>query len=146
MPGKIRNIYTIKCIGYRGHKCGKLFRRTGRRQSKCSKCAVNSEIERLRKRNSSLKERVRKTELRWRIYGIILNSGAFLTWARFQRDLKKGCGLKFLGNCAGLMGADHDHETGLYRGPLCLNHNHALGKLGDSPKSLKRIIQILEAK
>jgi hypothetical protein len=31
---------------------------------------------------------------------------------------------------------DHDHRTGRFRGWLCLNCNHALGKIGDSLESL----------
>ncbi len=35
---------------------------------------------------------------------------------------------------------DHDHETGHIRGLLCLQHNAALGKLGDNVVGLTRAL------
>jgi hypothetical protein len=177
---------TIKCTGYRGHKCGKKARATSNRQKRCPDCAIEAnrinerillrawykakpasyhEAERIRKRNwmrarrkaspeaACARQRARyrvspgsRRESSWRSIGIITEDGNTLTYKKFKRDSKKGCKFKFLGNCYGTLGADHDHETGLYRGPLCLNHNHALGKLGDSPKNLRKLAKILESK
>lgn len=38
---------------------------------------------------------------------------------------------------------DHDHQTGRVRGLLCLQHNTALGTLGDSIAGLRRAIRYL---
>ena len=39
---------------------------------------------------------------------------------------------------------DHNHETGKFRGILCLNCNSLLGMAKDSSEVLKRAIQYLE--
>lgn len=39
---------------------------------------------------------------------------------------------------------DHDHGSGTVRGLLCFNCNSALGKLGDSPRLLRRAAHYLE--
>ena len=38
---------------------------------------------------------------------------------------------------------DHDHETGLFRGVLCRNHNLGLGMFGDDPELLLRAVDYL---
>lgn len=38
---------------------------------------------------------------------------------------------------------DHDHRTGKVRGILCTNCNTALGKFGDSPNILRRVLEYL---
>jgi hypothetical protein len=38
---------------------------------------------------------------------------------------------------------DHDHKTGLYRGMLCINCNHLLGKAGDNIEVLQKAIHYL---
>lgn len=40
---------------------------------------------------------------------------------------------------------DHDHETGRVRGLLCGSCNLALGRLGDSPDAIRRVLTYLEA-
>lgn len=40
---------------------------------------------------------------------------------------------------------DHCHRTGRFRGQLCMHCNHALGKLGDDPERLQRMIKYLTA-
>ena len=85
-----------------------------------------------------------RREASWRNQGITMKDGTLLTYERFLKDAKRGCKFKFLGDCAGALNADHDHKTGFYRLPLCVHHNQALGKLGDYPKTLRRIIKILE--
>lgn len=51
--------------------------------------------------------------------------------------------------CCGLCGreagerklhVDHDHESGVVRGLLCVNCNTALGTLGDNPEGLRRAL------
>jgi hypothetical protein len=39
---------------------------------------------------------------------------------------------------------DHDHNTGAFRGWLCVTCNSGLGKLGDDVAGLKRAIKYLE--
>lgn len=39
---------------------------------------------------------------------------------------------------------DHDHVTGRVRGHLCISCNQALGVLGDTTDSLKRVVKYLE--
>lgn len=39
---------------------------------------------------------------------------------------------------------DHCHTTGVIRGLLCANCNHALGKFKDNPETLRRAIEYLE--
>ena len=92
----------------------------------------------------TLKGYIKGRERSWHANGVVLRDGSPLTWERFQQDAKSGCKLKFLGNCSGELGADHDHETGFYRGPLCDNHNRGLGRFGDTPKSLRLVAKILE--
>lgn len=40
---------------------------------------------------------------------------------------------------------DHDHKTGQFRGWICSNCNHALGKVKDDPEILRRMIIYLSA-
>ncbi len=41
---------------------------------------------------------------------------------------------------------DHDHETGMVRGILCVNCNSGMGMLGDNPDVLRRAIYYLGGK
>lgn len=50
-------------------------------------------------------------------------------------ELTAGCGTH----------VDHCHETNKVRGILCINCNHALGKMKDSVEILQRAIEYLEA-
>lgn len=45
----------------------------------------------------------------------------------------------------GKLNVDHDHKTGKYRGLLCTNCNHGLGKFLDNPELLKKAIEYLNA-
>jgi hypothetical protein len=38
---------------------------------------------------------------------------------------------------------DHDHKTGKVRGLLCLGHNQAIGRFGDSLEGVNRLVQYL---
>jgi Recombination endonuclease VII len=38
---------------------------------------------------------------------------------------------------------DHDHETNRIRGLLCLSHNQAIAKFGDSPAGVTNLLQYL---
>lgn len=40
---------------------------------------------------------------------------------------------------------DHDHETGLFRGWLCRNCNHGIGKLGDDINGITNAMRYLKA-
>lgn len=42
------------------------------------------------------------------------------------------------------LGVDHDHRTGRIRGLLCTSCNGALGRLGDTVESIKRVLAYLE--
>jgi hypothetical protein len=39
---------------------------------------------------------------------------------------------------------DHDHGTGTFRGWLCINCNHVLGKVHDDPERLRALADYLE--
>lgn len=39
---------------------------------------------------------------------------------------------------------DHDHETNQFRGWICRNCNHGIGKLGDNIEGLKQALRYLE--
>lgn len=41
---------------------------------------------------------------------------------------------------------DHCHRTSVVRGLLCMHCNHAIGKLGDDPSTLRRAADYLEVK
>lgn len=92
------------------------------------------------KYNKSVKGHITGNKGNWHFRKVI-----GITPEIWTRDSKKGCMFKFLGNCAGKLCADHDHETNYYRGPLCIRHNLTLGALGDSPKTLKLVAEVLEA-
>lgn len=46
----------------------------------------------------------------------------------------------------GKLNIDHDHKTGKYRGLLCTNCNHGLGKFLDDSKLLQKAIEYLNAR
>lgn len=140
----------VKCAGYDGHACKNKIDKFGKSKLKyCPTCRIQQTIILNRKYKSSEagkaydkayykteKGAKSKKESEWRRQGII-----GLTYEIWQKDIERGCMFKFLGRCAGLLCADH--ESGQYRGPLCVHHNRALGKLGDSTKTLKQCIEIL---
>jgi recombination endonuclease VII len=145
---------TITCIGYEKYKCGKELLAKSTNHKRCSKCARGARlaISRRYRATTKGKQAVRNyenspqgskmnRERGWRNQGII-----GVTYKLWKRDSKRGCGFKFLGNCAGMLGADHDHETGKYRGALCVRHNWALGALGDTSEKLARIAKILKSR
>jgi len=45
-----------------------------------------------------------------------------------------------------LLHVDHDHGTGVVRGLLCQQCNHAIGLLGDNPSTLRAAVQYLSVK
>jgi hypothetical protein len=146
---------TVKCFGYKGHECKKMIRPMQGTRKRCPSCVVGAKREwyktpKIRKRQysyaRSVKGRIVSRESAWRKKGVLVEGGKPLTVKRFKHDSKNGCMLKKLGHCAGGLVADHDHETGLYRGPLCMHHNHALGKLGDTSRSLRYAADILDKK
>jgi hypothetical protein len=55
------------------------------------------------------------------------------------------CGYDNLSNRNYFPVVDHCHKTGIVRGLLCGNCNHAIGKLKDDPKLLRRAADYLEA-
>jgi hypothetical protein len=56
------------------------------------------------------------------------------------------CGLCQLCGRKAVLNYDHDHNTGAFRGWLCVTCNSGLGMLGDSVAGLKRAIKYLEQK
>lgn len=76
------------------------------------------------------------------LYG--LTEGRYLRLLEEQED---GCAI-----CGRIPGpgealhVDHCHSTGEVRGLLCLNCNHAIGKMGDSPDRLREAADYLEGK
>ena len=124
----------IKCVS-----CGNKTRAKHRSKKRCKPCKIKTMRKASQKRENSFEGYRSRREGQWRRRGMI-----GLTWEKWKRDEKKGCGLRFLGNCGGRIVPDHDQETGFYRGPLCDNHNRGLGRFGDTNKSLKRVIKVLE--
>lgn len=159
----------VRCVGYRGYECKKTIRQASNNHKYRSLCREKAYEEKrykawrkysrslkarkvrrkyhkspnyrraLRKYLKTSKGRMTRLIAGWRRQGII-----GITHKIWKRDLRKGCMFKFLNSCAGILSADHDHKTGCYRGPLCMLHNHALGKLGDSSIKLRQIARILE--
>ena len=72
----------------------------------------------------------------WRKYGLTPDDYASLLAAQGG-----GCAL-----CGGTWGlaVDHDHTANKVRGILCSPCNRALGKLGDTPESLRTVLLYLE--
>lgn len=78
-----------------------------------------------------------------RFYGITLDEYNALLGT--QGGLCAGCGSEgSQGKRKGLF-VDHDHETGGIRGLLCNNCNAALGLLGDSLETLRRLTAYVES-
>jgi len=87
-----------------------------------------------------------------RQYGISLND--FENLVQVVQDGK--CAMIGFGTCSKSRGLiktslrstgllpDHNHKTGKVRMALCVNHNHALGNLGDSVESIKHLLSLLE--
>jgi hypothetical protein len=44
----------------------------------------------------------------------------------------------------GKLAVDHDHVADRVRGLLCMQHNQALGKLGDTVESIRKVLEYLE--
>ena len=63
-----------------------------------------------------------------------------LTIEKYREILALGCGI-----CGGPADhLDHDHKTGVIRGPLCEKHNLMIGLGGDDPKILRAAAGYLE--
>jgi hypothetical protein len=73
-----------------------------------------------------------------RVYGLTPEK-----FARLLEDAGRQCMLAEIGNCAGKLCIDHDHQTGEVRGILCRTHNKALGIFGDSVEGLEKAIGYL---
>jgi hypothetical protein len=43
----------------------------------------------------------------------------------------------------GKLHVDHDHNTGAVRGLLCMTHNQAIGKLGDTAAHIRAVLRYL---
>ena len=54
-------------------------------------------------------------------------------------DMKCNC----CGDVKGVLHLDHDHVTDKFRGYLCINCNHGLGKFNDSVEKLQLAIEYL---
>lgn len=54
------------------------------------------------------------------------------------------CGGTEPGGKKGYLGVDHDHDTGKIRGLLCADCNAGIGRLGDSPSTVRSALIYLE--
>ena len=48
------------------------------------------------------------------------------------------------GTCGGILGVEHDHETGAFRGIACCVHNHALAAFGDNAAGLEAALVAIQ--
>ena len=149
----MKKIVVIKCAGYEGYDCKNEIVRIGSsRLLYCPSCRKEVSHKASRKWRVTPKAKLYdkeycksprgiklKKESNWRRQGI-----EGLTLEKWESDCRNGCMFSFLGACGGRLCADHDHETKQYRGPLCVHHNRALGKLGDTTKTLRICADILE--
>ena len=143
----------VTCAGHEGYKCKNKISAYKSRVRRCHSCAAHAKREydvsperreQRRKYRHTTRGRTVCREGWWRRNGILVGPEEPLTMKRFKKDAKKGCRLKGFGVCYGNLVADHDHLTGRYRGPLCMCHNHVLGKLGDTSENLRRVANILD--
>lgn len=69
-----------------------------------------------------------------------------VTEDQYQEKLKEQAGVCAIcrGTCSKQLAADHNHETGKFRGLLCNNCNRGMGHLKDDPFILRRAAQYLE--
>jgi hypothetical protein len=116
------------CI--RGHDtivCGRY------ENSTCKECSKNSprHIEQIR--NARYKS----------VFGITLDQ--YNVMFAEQKGLCLGC-YKHQSNCKRALHVDHDHKTGNIRGLLCHECNSVLGYTKDSPTTLRRLADYLEAR
>ena len=66
-----------------------------------------------------------------------------ITESEYDEAMSRGCSA--CGSFKNLH-ADHDHDTGAFRGILCMNCNVALGLLGDDIERLRSLLKYMETK
>ncbi len=91
------------------------------------------------------RRKIRRSNSIKRSYGITLKD--YQDMFTEQLGLCKICRLPELKRRNGKLlplSVDHDHNTGAVRGLLCCRCNHALGKMRDNPKILRRAAEYLE--
>src|SRR5258708_4820856 len=121
------------------------------RQRDASKAWANSPKGQQWQRNKEASESTQNTRSEWRKNNKDkLKAGSWkalgikgITIEMWERDSRKGCMFSSLGNCAGRLGAHHNHDTGVYVGPLCLIHNTHLSSLGDTRQNLLRVSELI---
>jgi hypothetical protein len=59
-------------------------------------------------------------------------------------DVCEVCGAKNKDKAGYKLCYDHDHTTMKFRGVLCTNCNRAIGQLGDTKESIKKVLNYLE--
>jgi hypothetical protein len=114
----------------RGHDtaiCGRY------KNSTCRACAVNHKPRTDQIRNWHYKN----------TFGITLEE--YNTMFIEQKGLCLGC-YKHQSDCQRALHVDHDHKTGKIRGLLCHECNSALGYIKDSPTTLRRLADYIEAR
>lgn len=88
-------------------------------------------------------------EYNWKRYGIKNDDGSDFKLQDYNRHFQVQGGMcricgRHQSELKKSLYADHDHETGFFRGLLCINCNHAIGLAYDNPKILHALAQYVE--
>jgi hypothetical protein len=118
--------------------------RSDGRDNLCGPCS--NEKRRKRRRSPDLRRFADLPESRRFYAGLTRKLKGRLTFEQYQDMLSAQGGVCAL--CGGVnprvrLVVDHCHETGRIRGLLCTGCNVALGRLGDTPESLQRVLAYL---
>lgn len=117
------------------------MRENGRYHSHCKSCITEANLQRYHQKNGKQQQKERSFKNLTKRYGI---SPEIYEQERIKQEYKCIlCGTHETKSTHGRLHIDHCHETGKYRGLLCMNCNAALGSFKDNVEVMKKAIEYI---